>query len=131
MRNKKKEKLYVDALIKELLDWVYSLGPDPILTSAFFSKKQLPFYRFNILRKHYPELRSAYQEVCTQLCLKWFEYLMNDTEKTPSQEKMAIFYMKRYDADLWQESEDRWKDRLKVSASIHEQSRIRSTPDGL
>lgn len=131
MRNKKKEKLYVDALIKELLDWVYSLGSDPVLTSAFFSKKQLPFYRFNILRKQYPELRSAYQEVCTQLCLKWFEYLMNDTEKTPSQEKMAIFYMKRYDADLWQESDDRWKDRLKMSASLHEKSVERSTPDGL
>lgn len=115
MRNKKKEQEYAEKLATEMLEWAYGLDSTPQLLCKFFNEKKLPYYRFNILKKQYPCLKSAMQETCTCLGQKWFDYLMNNENLPSHQEKMALKYLQIYDAQLWQKEEDRWNERMEIS----------------
>lgn len=95
------ERQMVDELIKELLDWVYKLDDTPAITSNFFSKFKIPWRRFICLKKKYPSLDSAYQEVCTELCVKWFNYGMKSEKLPYHQQKMLEKYLAVYDPHIW------------------------------
>lgn len=96
------EKAMVDQLTKEMLEWVYKLDDKPAITSEFFSRYRIPWHKFVRLKQKYPNLDSAYQEVCTELCLKWFNYGIKNEKLSFHKQKMLEKYLHVYDPHIWE-----------------------------
>lgn len=116
---KEEEEKYVNQLADEMLAWVYALNEEPVLLAAFFSTHRIPWFKFNLLKKKYPKLDSALQETCTELCVKWFNYVMKTKDLPTAREKLALSYVKKYDPQLWQEKQDQYQEMKKERAALY------------
>lgn len=119
LKGEELEKKMVDELTEALLDWVYKLDDKPVITSVFFSRFKIPWRRFVALKKKYDKLDSAYQEVCTELCVKWFNYGMNNEKLSFHKQQMLNKYLDLYDPHIWQSKSENYKeyreDKIKES----------------
>lgn len=112
------EEKRVDELSEALLNWLKELGPKPAITAEFFSKYKIPWNRFNQLKKKYPKLEAAYQTVCADLCVKWFNFAMKKRNLPPHQEKIILKYLFVYDTHLWQMRNDQYEQMKKDNCEL-------------
>lgn len=112
------EEKRADELAKALLKWIKGIGSKPTITSEFFSKHKIPWRRFNDLKKKYPKLDAAYQMVCADLDVRWFNFAMKQKDLPPHQVKIALKYLFAYDSHLWQMKNDQYEEMKKERYEI-------------